>query len=124
MLEIFLILILFILITKFLFFDNTIEGLDNNETKAKSCDNQFKSYDNLQNSKDGAMFLAMQNAANIKVLHQEIGNLNSLKKQINENSKKIESNETLLKSIQKSVTALGKKLSSYTSSLYAKKPDK
>ena len=116
MVIILLILLILITILHCYFRGNSlIENLDNTSETVSSTDNtstdetnDYKPYSELQeNSKQGSMFLAMKNAANIASLHSEFSRLKNLPYDITNIKGQVKTNSKALINIGKQIQSVG-----------------
>ena len=111
MVIILLILLILITILHCYFRGNSlIENLDNSSETVSSTDetNDYKPYSELQeNSKQGPMFLAMKNAANIASLHSEFSRLKNLPYDITNIKSQVKTNSKALINIGKQIQSVG-----------------
>ena len=118
MVIILLILLILITILHCYFRGNSlIENLDNTSETVSSTDNtstdetnDYKPYSELQeNSKQGSMFLAMKNAANIAALHSQLAALKNVPSEIIDISGMVHQNSSALVNIGKEIHKVGAK---------------
>lgn len=104
-----LIIVLFLLILhNFLNTNNKLlENLDN-----KSDDEEYQKYRNLENNeKNGPLFLALKNAANISALHSQISGINNLKERISDIENHVKANNKGILNLTNHLNQLGKSIS-------------
>jgi hypothetical protein len=99
-----IVLISLIILLHYLCSNNQIiEYLDNPDDSDKN--KNYQDYSNLKSDpKNGPLFLATKNAANISVLHTDVDALNKLKEQVSDLSGQILANSQALSTVIKKVT--------------------
>ena len=112
MLVIILITILILLITQNYLYKNysLLENLDN---KTKDEDKEeYQPYKSLKNDqKNGPLFLALKNAANISALHSQISGIHKLKDRLGDVEHKVDLNGKALTNLTNHLNKLGKSIS-------------
>tara|TARA_B100001093_G_scaffold508672_1_gene571319 strand:- start:4164 stop:4526 length:363 start_codon:yes stop_codon:yes gene_type:complete len=106
--------LIFLILYKFLYTKNRLlENLDNKKNiNNENDDEEYQKYRNLENNeKNGPLFLALKNAANISALHSQISGINNLKERISDIENQVKVNNKGIMNLTNHLNQLGKSIS-------------